>query len=159
MFKSRKDREKSAHLASQPVQLLSVARAPPHKSERGGAALEATQEQNDRFLSRLPYKCYIEEVASVADWLEICPWVVSRVGGYLLWDAIGSLFFESVTSWGRTCMYRSTHVSIKSPSFESYMKRELNWNLSGNKLHHTACSLLVISKNSCSKFIARKVFV
>jgi len=30
-------------------------------------ALEATQGQNDRFLSQLPYKCYLEEVASVGD--------------------------------------------------------------------------------------------
>ena len=31
------------------------------------AALEATQGQNDSFLSQLPYKCYLEEVASVGD--------------------------------------------------------------------------------------------
>ena len=31
------------------------------------AGLEATQEQNDSFFSQLPYKCYIEEVASVGD--------------------------------------------------------------------------------------------
>ena len=29
------------------------------------AALEATQGQNCSFLSQLPYKCYLEEVASV----------------------------------------------------------------------------------------------
>ena len=29
------------------------------------AALEATQGQNDSFFSQLPYKCYLEEVASV----------------------------------------------------------------------------------------------
>ena len=30
-------------------------------------ALEATQRQNDSFFSQLPYKCYLEEVASVGD--------------------------------------------------------------------------------------------
>jgi len=34
----------------------------------------------DGFLSQLPYKCYLEEVASVGDWLQICPWVASSVG-------------------------------------------------------------------------------
>ena len=42
------------------------------------AALEATQEQMDGFLSQLPYKCY-EEVASVGDGLKICPQLDSRV--------------------------------------------------------------------------------
>jgi len=32
-----------------------------------GAALEATQGQMDSFFSQLPYKCYLEEVASVGD--------------------------------------------------------------------------------------------
>jgi len=31
------------------------------------AALEATQGQNDSFFSQIPYKCYLEEVASVGD--------------------------------------------------------------------------------------------
>ena len=31
------------------------------------ATLEATQGQMDGFLSELPYKCYLEEVASVED--------------------------------------------------------------------------------------------
>jgi len=32
-----------------------------------GSTLEATQGQNDSFVSQLPYKCYLEEVASVGD--------------------------------------------------------------------------------------------
>ena len=32
-----------------------------------GPTLEATQGQNDSFFSQLPYKCYLEEVASVGD--------------------------------------------------------------------------------------------
>ena len=32
-----------------------------------------------------------------------------------------------------------------------YMKRDLNYNLSGNEVYYTACSLLVMLKNSCSK--------
>ena len=32
-----------------------------------GSALEATQGQNDSSFSQLPYKCYLEEVASVGD--------------------------------------------------------------------------------------------
>jgi len=36
-------------------------------AEPSEAALEATQGQNDSFLSQLPYKCYLEEVASVGD--------------------------------------------------------------------------------------------
>ena len=31
------------------------------------AALEATQGQNDSLFGQLPYKCYLEEVASVRD--------------------------------------------------------------------------------------------
>jgi len=40
-----------------------------HKLRSSGPhpALEATQGQNDSFFSRLPYKCYLEEVASVGD--------------------------------------------------------------------------------------------
>ena len=30
-------------------------------------ALESIQEQMDRFFSQLPYKCYLEKVASVGD--------------------------------------------------------------------------------------------
>ena len=29
--------------------------------------------------SQVPYKCHLEEVVSVGDWLKICPWVASRV--------------------------------------------------------------------------------
>ena len=35
---------------------------------------------NRRFSSQTPIKCYLPEAASVRDWLEICPWVASRVG-------------------------------------------------------------------------------
>ena len=42
-------------------------------------ALETTQGQIDSFFSQLPFKCYLPEVASVADSLKICPWVASRV--------------------------------------------------------------------------------
>jgi len=40
-----------------------------HLEGRDGtpAALEATQGQNDSFFFQLPYKCYLEEVASVGD--------------------------------------------------------------------------------------------
>ena len=51
--------------------------------ERGShprAALEATQGQMDGSLSQLPYKCHLEEVASVGNWLKICPRLDSRVG-------------------------------------------------------------------------------
>ena len=34
---------------------------------------------------------------------------------------------------------------------KSYMKRESYYNLSSDEVHYTACSLLVILKNSCSK--------
>ena len=43
------------------------------------SALEATQGQMDGFFSRLPYKCHLEEVASVGDWLKICPQLDSKV--------------------------------------------------------------------------------
>ena len=42
-------------------------------------ALEATQGQDDSSFSQHPYKCYLEEVASVGNWLKICPRVTSRV--------------------------------------------------------------------------------
>ena len=41
---------------------------------------------------------------------------------------------------------------------QSYMTRELDENLSGNEVDHTASSLLVILKNSCSKFHYQKGF-
>ena len=40
----------------------------------------------------------------------------------------------------------------------SCMKRVINQNLSGNEVHSTACSLLVISKNLCSKLHCEKGF-
>ena len=43
-------------------------------------ALEEIQGQMDSILSHLPYKCYLEEVASMGDWLKIPPWVASRLG-------------------------------------------------------------------------------
>ena len=46
-----------------------------------GAALKTTQGQFDGFFSQLSYKCHLPEVASVEDWLKICPRVASRVGG------------------------------------------------------------------------------
>ena len=39
-----------------------------------------------------------------------------------------------------------------------YMKRELNINLSGNEVYCTACSLLVILENLCSKPFCQKGF-
>jgi len=36
-------------------------------NEKTHAALEATQGQNDSFFNQLPYKCYLEEAASVGD--------------------------------------------------------------------------------------------
>ena len=44
-----------------------------------GSTLEATQGKIDGFFSQLPYKCRQNRVASVGDWLVICPWVASRV--------------------------------------------------------------------------------
>ena len=43
-------------------------------------ALETTNGQMDGFFSQLSYKCHQNRVASVGDWLKICPWVASRVG-------------------------------------------------------------------------------
>ena len=39
-----------------------------------------------------------------------------------------------------------------------YMKREINQNLSGNEVSHTACSLLVILKIFCSKIRRHRGF-
>jgi hypothetical protein len=41
--------------------------------------LETTQEQTDGYVSQLPFKCYLSEVASVGDLLKLYPWVASRV--------------------------------------------------------------------------------
>ena len=41
--------------------------------------LEATQGQIHGFFCQLQYKCHQNRVASVGDWLKICPWVTSRV--------------------------------------------------------------------------------
>jgi len=38
-----------------------------HEKRDGSAALEATQGRNNSFFSQLPYKCYLDEVASVGD--------------------------------------------------------------------------------------------
>jgi len=40
---------------------------------------EATQGHMDGFCSQLPYKCHQNRVASVGDWLKLCPWVIPRV--------------------------------------------------------------------------------
>jgi len=45
------------------------------------ATLEATQGQMDGFFIQLPYKNHQNRMASVGDWLKICPWVTSRAGG------------------------------------------------------------------------------
>ena len=37
------------------------------KDNRGQSALEATQGQMDGFSSQLPYRCHLEEMASVGD--------------------------------------------------------------------------------------------
>ena len=34
----------------------------------------------DGFCGELPFKCFLPEVASVGDWLKICPWVAYRTG-------------------------------------------------------------------------------
>ena len=39
----------------------------------------------------------------------------------------------------------------------TYMKRDLNYNLSGNEVYYTACSLLVTFKIRGVNFIARKI--
>jgi len=41
---------------------------------------------------------------------------------------------------------------------ESYVKKDLNLNLSGNRIYCTACFFLVISKNSCSKLHGQRGF-
>ena len=43
------------------------------------STLEATQGQIDGFLSQLPFRYCLSEVASVGDWLKICSWAESRV--------------------------------------------------------------------------------
>ena len=42
--------------------------------------LETTQGQIDGFFGQPLFKCYLPEVVSVGDWLNICHWVASRVG-------------------------------------------------------------------------------
>ena len=44
------------------------------------ATLETTQGQMDGFFRRLIFKCFLPEVASVEDRLNICPWVAFTVG-------------------------------------------------------------------------------
>ena len=51
----------------------------PKESQRREAALEATQGQMNGVSSQLPYKCHLEEVASVGDCLQICPQIDYRV--------------------------------------------------------------------------------
>jgi hypothetical protein len=38
------------------------------------------------------------------------------------------------------------------------MKRELNWNLSGNEVHYTNSSILLVKNMLCSKFYCQKDF-
>jgi len=47
--------------------LLEIASPDDNPPVGKGPALEATQGQHDSFFSQLPYKCYLEEVASVGD--------------------------------------------------------------------------------------------
>ena len=56
---------------------------------RPGSTLEATQGQIDGFFSQLPHNCHQNRMASVGDWLKICPWVTSRVeSGVNSWDQV-----------------------------------------------------------------------
>ena len=54
--------------------------------------METTWGQIHNFCSQLPFKCYLPEIASVGDLLEICPWVASRAGLQRL--------FKNLSPWG-----------------------------------------------------------
>ena len=48
------------------------------------SALEATQGQMDGFFSQLPYKCNLEEVASVGDYVYICIYIYIQIYIYIV---------------------------------------------------------------------------
>ena len=54
-----------------------------HNNKSVQITLGIIQGQIDGFFSQLPFKCYLPEVASVGDSLQICPWVASRAAHML----------------------------------------------------------------------------
>ena len=55
------------------------------------------------------------------------------------------------------CVVEVVHLRAPAGQISQEQRIKLK-NLSGNEAHYTACCLLVISKNSCSKFHCQKVF-
>ena len=51
----------------------------------------------------------------------------------------------------RLCSKTVEQEQVKAALLGYCMKRGLNEKISGNEVYHTACSLLVTLKNSCSK--------
>ena len=82
--------------------------SPPELTKLGRAALEASQWQMDGLCSQFPYKCHLEEVASVGDCLEIFPQLYSRVDvkcslvTVLETDCLGSFRRTPFVSRGRS---------------------------------------------------------
>jgi len=62
-LESNKEEEEGMARRTRPSVITRLARS----ACRSDSALEATQGQMDGFLGQLPYKCYLEEVASVGD--------------------------------------------------------------------------------------------
>ena len=54
-----------------------------------------TNGQMDGFFSQFPYKCHLEEVASVGDLLKICPQLDSRVATCAPLPSSFSFFYAS----------------------------------------------------------------
>ena len=52
---------------------------PQPSTPHSKSTLETTEGQIDGFCSKLSFKCCLTELASVGDWLNICPWVAFRV--------------------------------------------------------------------------------
>ena len=126
------------------------------------AALEATQGQINGFFSHLPYKCYLEEMASMGDWFKICPQLESRVDPlkmawlshsrtlehpFYKWGCQDFISHNVLTKWfwkvnsptkSSTCSLQLLIVNIVNNNFTvlsgSWLEKQFNWYIVGDKI-------------------------
>jgi len=73
--------------------------------------LETTQGRIDGLLGQHPFKCYLQEVATVGDCLAICRWVASRVG----WSAQESGVARNVSLSSEGSSHTVGYLGIVAP--------------------------------------------
>ena len=94
----------------------------------------ATQGQMDSFFSQLLYKCYLEEITSVGDWLKICPWVTSRVAGMERELSGGEIFFTLVTGPRRSLSLKLSDRRVYGPQIRARLGTTAHFCVSGGEM-------------------------